>query len=138
MTAVSLERDRSGVSGIGVNPVPVAPVRRRTPQRRGVVARPVAPGRPEGVRAPRVGGAVTDVVAPRPHGCSVSRPGRVTRGAASAPAVRRAVATGQVRLTDRGIAVILLIAAVLTVAALTCIAVTAVEVTSAPVRAQIR
>lgn len=139
MTTVSLERDRNRVSGIGVNPLPVSPGRRRTPQRRGVVARPVVPGRPEGVGAPRVGGSWTDAAALRPHGCSVSRPGRVSRGAASTPVVRRhGVATGQLRLTDRGIAVILLIAAALTVAALTCIAVTAVEVTSAPARVQTR
>ncbi|MEL4357469.1 MULTISPECIES: hypothetical protein [unclassified Luteococcus] len=108
-----------------------APVRRRVRevQLRGPQARP------QGLAAP--GGRPAQPVAPGGHGAPVQlRLAPQRSRALSAPATRVAAADGPVRLTDRGILVIVLVLAVIAVATLALGLVKFFGVSDAPLEEQ--
>ena len=63
-------------------------------------------------------------------GCRVQRP--ASRPMVRRPAAARPTGAGEVRLTDRGIAVVLTLGALLGLAAMLCIGITAARVTAEP------
>ncbi|NNG19374.1 hypothetical protein HJ590_07230 [Naumannella sp. ID2617S] len=99
---------------------------RTTPPRRRSTSRPNTPRAGSAPRLVRADRPLAATVTAAAHACRVRRPAPTLRTSA------RPGVAAEVRLTDRGIAVVLALGALLMLAAVLCVGVTAVRVTSEP------
>lgn len=111
------------------------PRRRTAPA--GRLAQPVRGRRPEGVRGPELETPVSSLLrAPELGATCEGRPARPVAGSGPIAVPPPALESG-VRLTDRGLALVMTVAVALVVASLVCIVGTAVRVTSEPAGADV-